>query len=112
MPTLVSMLDQEMEDSRIIFNKQQQKIQVQFKPTVDKNMPRMCGQLKWSQELRSKMSFPIKKFKGLSHPVCYGAASKEMFKKYKDMNRLLDEYEHEVYIAWNETITGMWPMQL
>ena len=41
------------------------------KPTVDRNLPLMCGQLKWSQELRSKMSFSVKNFKQLSHPVCY-----------------------------------------
>ena len=41
-------------------------------PFVDKNMPSMTGQLKWSQELRHKMSYPVKKFKDLNHPVCFG----------------------------------------
>ena len=72
MPTLVSMLDQEMEEANMIYNKQMQRVADKINPFVDKNMPSMTGQLKWSQELRHKMSYPVKKFKDLNHPVCFG----------------------------------------
>ncbi len=104
MPILVSMLDQEMEDARVIFQKQQARI-AEKGPVVDKNMPQMCGQLKWSQKLRSKMSYPVKKFKDLNHPVCFRPAAKAMFTKYKEMKRLLDVYEESVFKAWRDSIT-------
>ena len=64
----------------------------------------MSGQLKWSQELRMKMAFSCKKFKKLSHPVCFNPQAKEMFKKYKELQKDLDVYDLEVYDAWNSTI--------
>ena len=101
MPILVQMLDQEMEDAKVIFQKQKQRA----RPFTDKNMPLMTGQLRWSQELRMKMSSPVKKFKELSHPVCFRPAAKQMFKKFKDMNKQLDAYEEQVYQAWISSIT-------
>ena len=47
MPVLVSMLDQEMEEARVIYQKQLQRTQNSKKPIVDRNMPTMTGQLKW-----------------------------------------------------------------
>ena len=29
----------------------------------------VCGQLKWAMELKAKMSFSVKRFKELNHPV-------------------------------------------
>jgi hypothetical protein len=73
-------------------------------PIVDRNCAQMSGQLKWSQELRMKMAFSCKKFKKLSHPVCFNPQAKEMFKKYKELQKDLDVYDLEVYDAWNSTI--------
>jgi dynein heavy chain len=106
MPTLVTMLDQEIEEVKIIFNKQMQRIKDERNPIVDKNMPMMCGQLKWSQGLRFKMSLSIKMFKAVNHPVCYKVAAKQMFAKFKEMCASLNMYEGEVFAAWNRTITN------
>ena len=106
MPILVQMLDQEMEEARVIYQKQLQRSQNGKKPIVDRNMPTMTGQLKWSQELRWKMSHPVKKFKELSHPVCVGRPAKTMFIKFKEINRNLDKYEEDVFKTWNESISS------
>ena len=53
------------------------------KPTVDRNMPSMCGQLRWAMELKAKMSFSVKSFKELNHPICYREGAKIVFRKYK-----------------------------
>jgi hypothetical protein len=44
-------------------------LQSKGKAFVDRNMPNMCGQLKWAMELKAKMSFSVKRFKELNHPV-------------------------------------------
>ena len=72
MPILVTMIDQEMDEANMIYEKQMKRIEEGLAPYVDKNMPQMTGQLKWSQKLRQKMAAPIRKFKELKHPVCFG----------------------------------------
>ena len=72
---------------------------------MDKNMPPMCGQLKWACELKAKMSFSVKSFKDLNHPICYKENAKLVFIKYKDMMALLNKYEDDVFQKWNESIT-------
>ncbi len=63
MPLLVTMLNQEMDESKVIYSKQMSRIAKQGRGVVDRNMPAMAGQLKWAQELKKKMSFSVKAFK-------------------------------------------------
>ncbi len=64
-------------------------------------MPAMTGQLKWAGELKSKMSFSVKSFKELNHPVCYREGAKLVFRKYKEMMSLLTNFEDEIFQSWN-----------
>ncbi len=73
------------------------RINKQGKPTVDRNMPSMAGQLKWAQELKTKMSRSVKAFKDLNHPICYRDGAKLVFKKYKEMMTLLASFEDDVF---------------
>ena len=68
-------------------------------------MPAMTGQLKWATELKAKMSFSVKSFKDLNHPICYKEGAKAVFRKYKDMMALLGTYEDKVFEDWNQSIT-------
>jgi dynein heavy chain len=68
-------------------------------------MPPMSGQLKWAQELKAKMSFSVKSFKELNHPICYREGAKMVFRKYKEMMQLLTAYEDEVFQMWNLSIS-------
>ena len=75
------------------------------KAVVDRNMPPVSGQLKWAQELKAKMSFSVKSFKDLNHPICYREGAKLVFKKYKEMMHLLNAYEEEIFQKWNVSIS-------
>ena len=105
MPVLVSMLNQEMDESKVIYAKQMGRIQETTKAVVDRNMPPVSGQLKWAQELKAKMSFSVKSFKDLNHPICYREGAKLVFKKYKEMMLLLNAYEEEIFQKWNASIS-------
>ena len=61
----------------------------------------MSGQLRWASELKAKMSFSVKSFKELNHPICYREGAKLVFKKYKETMGLLTTYEDEVFQLWN-----------
>ena len=105
MPILVSMLNQEMDESKVIYTKQMGRITETSKAAVDRNMPPVSGQLKWAQELKAKMSFSVKSFKDLNHPICYREGAKLVFKKYKEMMHLLNAYEEEIFQKWNVSIS-------
>ena len=64
-------------------------------------MPAMSGQLRWACELKGKMSFSVKSFKELNHPICYREGAKLVFKKYKDTMGQLTTYEDDVFQMWN-----------
>ena len=75
MPTLVSMLNQEMDESKVIYTKQMGTIQETTKAIVNRNMPPVFGQLKWMQELKAKMSFSVKSFKYLKAKMSFSTPS-------------------------------------
>ena len=94
MPVLVQMLNHEMDESKTIFKKQEERISETGKALTDRNMPPITGQLKFAkvpkqtiklflcknslpQELRDKIVASIKDFKNLSHPICYSEAANE-----------------------------------
>ena len=77
------------------------RIQTKGKATVDRNMPVMSGQLRWASELKGKMSFSVKSFKELNHPICYREGAKLVFKKYKETMGQLITYEDDVFQMWN-----------
>ena len=64
-------------------------------------MPAMSGQLRWATELKGKMSFSVKSFKDLNHPICYREGAKLVFKKYKETMSQLTSYEDDVFQLWN-----------
>ena len=100
MPLLVCMLNTEMDEAKVIYTKQQKRIKDSGKALTDRNMPPVSGQLKFSQELRNKISSSVRSFKELSHPICYSEGANLVFRKYKEMIALLDSYDEEVFKNW------------
>ena len=82
------------------------RINEQGKAHVDRNMPAMTGQLKWSTELKGKMTHSVKGFTDLNHPICYKESSKIVLKKYKDIMEKLYVYEEEIFELWNRSISS------
>ena len=76
------------------------------KPTVDRNMPTMTGQLKWAKELHAKMSHSVKGFRDLNHPICYREGARKVLQKYKEICSWLSTYEEEVFQLWNLGISN------
>ena len=105
MPLLVCMLNTEMDEAKTIFNKQQKRVKDSGKALTDRNMPPVSGQLKFSQELKDKITSSVKNFKELSHPICYSDGANLVFRKYKEMVSLLADYEEEVFKTYEDDDT-------
>ena len=68
-------------------------------------MPVMTGQLKWSSELKCKMTHSVKGFTDLNHPICYKESARIVLKKYKDLMDKLKQYEEELFELWSRSIS-------
>ena len=82
MPQLLSMLNQEMDEAKSIFMKQQKRIKEFGKPLTDRNMPQVAGQLRFSKEIKDRISCSVKNFRELNHPICATANGELIIEKY------------------------------
>ena len=62
---------------QMIFKKQQGRIRDDGKALNDKNMPPVSGQLRFAQEIRTKVKSGMKNFIELNHPVQTSKAGEE-----------------------------------
>ena len=102
MPALVSNLQQELDEAKDIFLKQEQKLKESGRPQIDRNMPPVAGQLRFAKELRLKIASGVKDFKGLNHPICYSAGAQTVIDKYKEMVCLITSFEENAFTNWTK----------
>ena len=66
-PILLSMYDKELDDAKVIFDSQMERIQSGSGPVINKNMPRVAGLLWWAQELKERIGHSMEKLKLINH---------------------------------------------
>ena len=103
MPKLLLMLNLEMDEAKEIFLKQQKRIKELGRPLTDRNLPPVAGQLRFSKEIKDRISSSVKNFKELNHPICASSEGEVIIEKYKEMVCLLYSYEEEVFRTWAAT---------
>ncbi|XP_072311900.1 dynein axonemal heavy chain 9 [Eucyclogobius newberryi] len=104
-PILVSMFDQELDRTRLIYTRRLQAAdQLGWSP-VNKNMPAVAGGLRWVQELRSRIQTPFSMFRQISHMCLESPAGARVIQKYEDMMQTLDRYAGSLYDSWSQTVT-------
>lgn len=64
---LVEMVNKELDAIKILFDTQLALTQTPAGPHVHKNMPRVGGVLRWSQELRERTNLAVDRLKGVNH---------------------------------------------
>ena len=104
MPLLVMKLNDEMEDAQKVFDKQRTRIKHNRKPKLEKNMPRVSGQIKFCEEIKIKITKSMKAFKNLNHPICYSSGAELVFKKYKKITAEISGFEENVFGKWSDMI--------
>ena len=100
MPQLLKMLNLEMDEAKTIFLKQQKRIKEIGKPLTDRNMPAVAGQLRFSKEIKDRISCSVKNFRELNHPICASTEGELIIEKYKEMVCLLYSYDEDVFKNW------------
>ena len=62
-PIMLKMYEEELDEAKIIFDTQMLVSNEEETPPINKNMPHVAGALKWSQELRDRITKPMQALK-------------------------------------------------
>ena len=66
-PILLAEYNKELDQAKMIFDSQMEKVQGTSGPVINKNMPQVAGVLTWSQELRERVFGNMDKLKKINH---------------------------------------------
>lgn len=65
-PILVHICNKELDDAKVIFDRQLARARTDKGPILNKNMPIVAGKLKWCQEMRDRVNSFMEKLKYLN----------------------------------------------
>ena len=98
---IVNILEEEMDETKKIYDEQKLKKDSDQQIAVHRNMPDVSGGLKWCQELRDRISKPMEYFnKLIDHPVCKSDQMERVNKKFQELLELLDAFVADIYKNW------------
>ena len=100
LPKLLDILNKELQVIDEIIQTQQKKIHDFGTPIIDRNMPKVSGQVSFAQELKQKLDKSMKSFKNINNSVIEGAMAAEIIIKADSLTKILDEFEEDVFISW------------
>ena len=103
LPKLLEILNKELRVIDEIIQTQQKKIHDFGTPIIDRNMPKVSGQVSFAQELKQKVEKSVKSFKDINHSVIEGAEAAEIIEKAESLTQILDQFEQDVFISWAKT---------
>ena len=70
-PRIVTMMEEELNNAKSIYDKHIAVKNETGKMPIHKNMAKVAGSLRWAQELRERFSHPMNNFKNIEHPSVY-----------------------------------------
>ena len=98
---IVDRLEEEMDDTKKIYDIQNALRLSKSNLVVHRNMPDVSGSLKWCQELKERITKPMEYFnKLIDHPVAKSDQMERVNKKYHELIELLDGFIADVYKNW------------
>ncbi|XP_053327234.1 dynein axonemal heavy chain 11-like [Spea bombifrons] len=103
---LLSMFEMEINCCKEIFHNQKEKWN-DGHSILHKNMPVTAGNLKWSQELRERLSNHRSSFKQMNNRALQSDEANLIFEKYDKFMELLDEHDKETYRIWTQDLLAM-----
>ena len=98
---MLHFLEQEMETTKIIFDRNVKSKQLYKSIPVHRNMPDISGLLKWSHELIDRIEKPMKTFEKLiKHPIKNSIEMSRVRKKHDELLHIIDQYVLEPFENW------------
>ena len=100
LPKLLDILNKELHVIDEIIQTQQKKIHDFGTPIIDRNMPKVSGQISFAKELKQKIDKSVETFKSINHTVIEGAMAAKIIDKANSLIQILDDFEENVFINW------------
>lgn len=98
---ILSMLEQEMDETKKIFDAQNKLKLAGQELQLHRNIPTISGTLKWCAELRERVSRPMASFnKLIDNPIKNSDDMKKVHKKYEELLELLKQFMIKPYEEW------------
>lgn len=97
---LLKMLDDELRCCEKIFAFQMKHFDEKGHLFVDRRFPNIISTLKWTKQLSIRISTPVNHFKALQHPISKCTEADELYTRYDNLMRLLDELELRTFNEW------------
>ncbi|GLV39552.1 Dynein heavy chain at 93AB [Carabus blaptoides fortunei] len=98
------MLDEELDTCQELFKDQMNNFRNYGQFIVDKYMPPVAGSLKWTHQLRQRITIPMSCFKSLQHPIVEFPESIQLINKYEQFMIQLAEFDSSLYDAWSKVV--------
>ena len=100
LPKLLNILNKELSVIDDIIKTQQRKIHDFGTPIIDRNMPKVSGQISFAKELKQKIARSINSFKNIDNSVIESEEAARIIDKAKSLTDSLDEFEENVFLSW------------
>ncbi|XP_056405417.1 dynein axonemal heavy chain 9 [Hyla sarda] len=104
-PLLITMFEEELDNSKAIYDQHMLEVKEQGYPQINKNMPLVSGNLNWAKQLRERLQTPYSNFRHITQPCMESAEGQRMKQKYEEMMSLLDQYIEKLYEEWCQTVS-------
>ena len=100
LPKLLDILDRELSVIEEIIKTQQRKVQNFETPIIDRNMPKVSGQISFAKELSKKIERNINSFKNIEHSIIESQEAAQIIEKANSLTNTLNEFEDNTFITW------------
>ena len=100
LPKLLNMLNRELSVIEEIIKTQQRKVQNFETPIIDRNMPKVSGQISFAKELTKKIEKNINSFKNIANPVIESEDAAQIIEKANSLTNTLNDFEDNTFITW------------
>ncbi|CAL8088370.1 unnamed protein product [Calicophoron daubneyi] len=74
---------------------------------INKNMPKIAGNLKWASELKQRITIPIVLIEEMDLPTFKTSEGAIVHKKYTYIMELLNEYEQKLFKQWADGVAAV-----
>ena len=102
---IVELLEEEMDNTKKLYDIQKNIKDSTEHLDVHRNMPEISGGLKWCQELKERITMPMKTFaKLIDHPIAKSEQMERVNKKYQELLGLLDSFITDIYKKWSSHV--------
>ena len=98
---LTATLNHELEIMDDIMKTQKRMVRDFGGPVVDRNMPRVTGQLSLIKEMILRLKTSVSSLKNVNHPIVEGQEAANIIEKSTKMIEILLQQEIDIYKTWS-----------